>query len=335
MTTVKAIIGLTGTPRIPVTALALALLVSLLGTISAPNPSISIASPDEVKWSRVDIPTDGQAGNWVLASGSNVQHLTMAADGTLYCHANPSGTSYTLFKSTDGGYSWSHTGQGTDAIVAIATAPDDASIVYYATASNIYQSADAGTSFTLLPLSPGGAGSDNITITSLDIARPDDNSIIAVGTRDTDDSQYGGICILDEDEPFTGWINTNIGNYDVCIVAFSPNFAADRQLVAVVTDETDTLVTTRIGDTDWGHVIGDATIEGLAAVSAAIAFPDDYDATTADYALFMAIDTSSDSGDVYMLHGTRAPGSSMAIDLDIGATYKHSPRVISAHIRLW
>ena len=310
--------------RTVVTALALTLLISLLGAISSPGPAVSRASPDEVKWSRVNIPTDGEAGDWVLASGSNVQHLTMAVDGTLYCYANPSGTSYTLFKSTDAGCSWSHTGQANDAIVDIATAPDDAGIVYYATTSNIYQSADAGTSFTLLPLSPGGAGSDNITITSLDITRPAGNSIIAVGTRDTDDSQYGGVYILNEDEPLTGWINTNIGNYDVCTVTFSPNFTADRQLVAVVTDETDTLVTTRIGDTDWGQVVGDATIEGLAAISAAIAFPDDYDATTEDYALFVAIDTGSDSGDVYMVHGTWAPGSSMAIDLDIGDAYNLS-----------
>ena len=77
------------TVKIPVLALALTLLLSLLGTISAPDPAV--ATPDEVKWSRVNIPTEGETGNWVLASGSNVQHLTMAVDGTFYCYANPSG----------------------------------------------------------------------------------------------------------------------------------------------------------------------------------------------------------------------------------------------------
>ncbi len=305
-----------------VVALALTLLLSSPYTIPIPNPVA--ATPDEVKWSRVNIPTEGETGNWVLASGSNIQHLTMAADGAIYCYANPSGTSYTLFKSTDAGYSWSPTGKVTGVIVDIATSPDDANIVYYATTSNIYKSADAGTSFTQWTLNPGRAGSGNITISSIDVARLDSNSIIAVGTRDTDAAQYGGVYILDENKPLTGWINTNIGNYDICAVAFSPNFAADRQLVAVVTNETNTLVTTRIGNTEWGKIIGNATIGGLTPISAAIAFPDDYNATTEDYAMFVAIDTGSDSGDVYMVNGIWAPGSSMATDLDIGSAYNLS-----------
>jgi len=134
-------------------AVGLVLLLSLLG-LGTP----AIAAPDTVKWSQVNLPTEGESGNWVLASGSDVQHLTMAIDGTLYCYANPSGTSYTLFKSTDGGYSWSYTGKVKDTIVDIATAPDNASIVYYATSSDVYQSTDAGDSFSQLPPNPGGAG---------------------------------------------------------------------------------------------------------------------------------------------------------------------------------
>ncbi|MFC1932912.1 hypothetical protein ACFLXU_04710 [Chloroflexota bacterium] len=322
MATNKAKISHKTTGKAPLVALALILLLSLLGTISLPNPAV--ATPDEVKWSRVNIPTEGEAGNWVLANGSDVRHLTMATDGTVYCYANPSGTSYTLFKSTDAGYSWSHTGQVRDAIVDIATVSDDANVVYYATAAGIYKSDDANDGFILLPPNPGGAGSDNVTITSIDVARLDGNSIIAVGTRDTDDSQYGGVYILDENEPFTGWTNTNIGNYDVLTIAFSPDYTADRQLVSIVTDEQDTIVSTRIDDADWGSIIGDATIEGLAPVSAAIAFPDNYDITTEEYVLFVAIDTGSGNGDVYMVSGIWAPGSSAATDLDIGSAYNLS-----------
>ena len=112
-------------------ALGLTLLPSLIGSTLLTSPVL--ATPEEVKWSRVNIPTEGDSGNWVLASGSNVQQLTMASDGTIYAYANPSGTSYTLFKSTNGGYSWSPTGKVTNAIVDIATAPDDASTIYYAT----------------------------------------------------------------------------------------------------------------------------------------------------------------------------------------------------------
>ena len=77
-------------------ALGLFLLLTLLSSISPVRPAA--ASPDEVKWTPVNIPTEGKPGNWVLADGSDICHLTMAIDGTLYGYANPSGTDYTLFK---------------------------------------------------------------------------------------------------------------------------------------------------------------------------------------------------------------------------------------------
>ncbi len=300
-------------------ALGLSLLI-ILASITATSPAA--ANPDEIKWSRVNIPAEGTAGNWVLASGSDVQHLTMAIDGTLYCYASPSGTSYTLFKSTDGGYSWSYTGNVKDSIVALATAPDVASVIYYATSSNIYRSTDAGNNFVSLLANPGGAGSNNVEITSIDVAYLG-YYIIVVGTRDTDNGEYGGIYTLDERTPFT-WTDTNLGNYDVYAVAFSPNFPADRQLVAVVTDETDTLVTSKVGDAAWGATISDARLDKdnsgiptpvVVATSADIAFPEDYDISIAYYTLFVAIDTGSGNGDVYRTNGA------VATDLNIGSAY--------------
>ena len=196
MVTGKANTYLTAASRLFGPALALTLLISLLGTINAASP-VS-ATPDEVKREKVNIPTEGETGNWVLAAGSDVKHLTMAKDGTLYAYANPSGTSYTLFKSVDAGYSWSATGDVQAAIGGIATAPDDASIIYYATASSVYESTDTGKTFNPLPPGPGGAGTGNITITSIDVARLSGKSLIAVGTTDSDGSQYGGIYTLDE-----------------------------------------------------------------------------------------------------------------------------------------
>ena len=90
------------------------MLLCLLGLISPPTPAV--ADPDEVKWSRVNIPTEGKAGNWVLANGSDVAHLTMDINGTLYDYVT--GLTYTLYKSTDEGRSWSYTGEVTNAIVA-------------------------------------------------------------------------------------------------------------------------------------------------------------------------------------------------------------------------
>ncbi|MDP3879549.1 MAG: hypothetical protein Q8Q07_04480, partial [Dehalococcoidales bacterium] len=300
-------------------ALALTFLLGLIGAISAPGPANAL--PDEAKWSRVNIPGEGESGQWALASDSNVQHLTMAADGTLYSYANPSGTSYRLFRSTDAGATWTATGKVKDTISDIATAPDDAAVIYYATASSVHKSVDAGANFTLLPLSPGGAGSDNIEITSIAVTLQGNNNLVAVGTRDTDAAQYGGVHILDEASPFSGWVNTNAGNIDVYRVAFSPEFTTDRQLLAVATDETDTFIISRISDNDWGTIIGDARIEALTPVAATIAFPDNYDIASEDSVFFVAIDSASNNGDVYKVYGMWAPDSSTAIDLNIGAAY--------------
>ncbi len=305
--------------RIFSTALALVLLLNSLTLSLSPHPAV--ASPDEAKWSRVSIPTEGKPGDWVLASGSSVSYLTMAIDGTLYCYANPSATEYRLFKSTDDGSGWSYTGEIEDAIVGIAAAPNDASIIYYATTSNVYKSTDAGDSFTTLPANPGGAGSNGVEITSLDVALLDGGTMVGVSTRDTDATEYGGVYTLDESTPGAVWANTNIGDYDVLSVAFSPNFTTDGQLVAVATDEADAIVTSKIGDAGWGDTIGDATIAGVVPVSVAIAFPDDYDIDAASCILFVGIDTGTGNGDVYQVDRVWAPGNSVATDLDIGSAY--------------
>ncbi len=305
-------------------------LILLLNLLFIPVRSAIAVPDDEVRWSRVNIPTEGKAGNWVLADGSDIQHLAMAIDGTLYAYGK--GLTYTLLKSTDGGYSWSYTGMVQDSIVDIATVPNDASVVYYATSSNVYKSADAGNSFVLLPPNPGGAGTNNLEITSIDVASLG-YYIIVVGTRDTDGSEYGGVYVLSESERFTSWIDTNVGSYDVYAVAFSPNFSADRQLVAVATNETDTLVTTKVGDARWGATVGDARLDrdnsGIptpvaVAASADIAFPEDYDVTRGRYGLFVAIDTGSGSGDVYRINRT------VATDLNIGFAYGLSNTDVTA-----
>ena len=291
-------------------ALFVVLLLSLLS-------STAIADTDEVKWVRFNIPLDGKPGNWVLATGSEVQHLTMAGDGTLYAYGK--GLTYTLYKSTDGGCSWSAISKVKDAIIDIAIAPDG--VLYYATSSTIYKSADD--KFIPLP-TPGGAGSNEVEITSFDITRVNSNIIVA-GTRDKDNIQYGGVYILDEIAPFT-WIDTSLGNYDVYAVAFSPNFPGDQQLVAVVTNETNTFVTTKFGNAGWGATIGNARLNKdnstppapvAVANSATIVFPEDYDSQImASY--FVAIDAGGDNGDVYKIN------RSVAADLNIGASYNLS-----------
>ena len=42
-----------------------------------------VSALDEAQWTPVNIPTEGVAGKWTLANGSDIRHLTMANDGTL------------------------------------------------------------------------------------------------------------------------------------------------------------------------------------------------------------------------------------------------------------
>ena len=290
-------------------AAALTLLWLLLGLPILTSPVL--ANPDTVKWSKVNIPTQGKPGGWVLASGSDAQHLTRASDGTLYAYGK--GLTYTLYQSTDGGYSWSAIGKVKDAIVDIAIAPDN--VVYYATSSQVYKSVDGVSKFAALP-TPGGAGGNNIEITSIDVARLNNNNIIVVGTRDIDNVQYGGIYLLDEANLFT-WADTSLGNYDVYSVALSPNYPGDHQIIAVVSNEIHTFITTNFGGAGWGTTIANAKIDNLVPVSASIAFPEDYDSgIIASY--FVAIDSGVNQGDAYRVE------NSIVTDLNIGVAYNLS-----------
>ena len=284
-------------------------------------------SADDVKWSRVSTPAEGNAGSWLLANGSDVKHLTMSANGTLYAYAQ--GPGYTLYRSTDGGHHWTYTGDVQDSIVDIAISPQDENTIYYATAANVYRSADGGEKFYQLPANPGGAGSNNVEITDIAVTYLSGNTI-AVATRDTDNAEYGGVFVLDEESAAPNWADTSLGNYDTYALEFSPGYPADRQLVAVVTDETDTFVRFKNGSAGWGATIGDARLDqdnsGIPASvvvssSAAVVFPSDYEGTSPDTALFIAIDTGTGDGDVYKIAAAESPGSSHATDLNAGSAY--------------
>ncbi len=263
------------------------------------------------------IPAEGESGGWILASGADTRYPARAADGTLYCYATPTGTAHRLFKSGNGGISWSQTGGVQDSIVDIVTVPGDAGTLYYATSSIIYKSTDAGVSFVPLPANPGGSGGNNLEIASIDITGPGTANLVAAGTRDTDASEYGGVFILDENNLPAGWVNTGIGSYDVYRVAFSPHFTDDGQLLAVASDEADSFVLARIADENWGATISGTTVPGVVPASAVIAFPDDYQALTEGGSLFIGLDTGSDGGDVYRI--SLAAGSLTTTDLDIGS----------------
>jgi photosystem II stability/assembly factor-like uncharacterized protein len=295
--------------------LTLMLFLALFAAIIPVHQPVS--ATDAAQWTPVNIPAEGNAGKWTLANGSDLRYLTLANDGTLYCYANPSGTTYTLFKSKDGGRSWTTTGKVTDVIIDIAALPQDGTNIYYATTSRIYKSVDAGSTFIPLPLNPGGAGSGNVVITSIDVVRAGDANTVVVSTIDTDTSQYGGVYLLDESQSGSAWVNTNIGNYDVYRVVFSPDYANDRQIIAAASDEVDTCTRVKINTLNWGQMIGNARIRGIVPSAANIAFPDEYNGMSDNATFFLGIDTAVNSGDVYKITGAPAPAPSTAKDLKV------------------
>jgi photosystem II stability/assembly factor-like uncharacterized protein len=309
--------------------LATLIIIILLNfTVFTLRPALT-AAPEALRWTRVDIPTEGEVGGWTLANGSDIKHLTTAADGTLYAYGE--GLTYTLYKSTDSGFKWTPIGNVQDIITDIAVSPHDANIIYYATATLIYQSTDGGITFESLPPSPGGAGTGNITITSIAVTYLNNNIIVA-STKDTDNGEFGGVYILNAGDIVPVWTDSGIGDYDVYAVAFSPSYTIDRQTIAVTTDETDTFIHNKIGNAEWNAFIGRAILNRdnasspnavAVAEEATIAFPIDYyaDTSSGNSYFFVGIDTGTGNGDVYKIDCVDAPGESIATDLNCGAAY--------------
>ncbi|GAI47566.1 unnamed protein product, partial [marine sediment metagenome] len=102
---------------------------------------------------------------------------------------------------------------------------------------------------------------------------------------------YGEVYVLSTKTGMT-WLAQVVGDYDVLAVGFSPFFADDEGIVAVVTDDYEsatglTRVTFAFAYTatggGWGVDFGDAKVrdaygDDFASSHARIAFPDDFDA---------------------------------------------------------
>lgn len=298
----------------------LAVALVLFSLLSPVFPAGTVAATEGARWSSVNVPTEGRPGNWVLAAGSDVLRLAQAVDGSLY--AAVSGVGYTLFKSINGGYAWSYVGNVRDNIVDIATSPRDANWLYYATASTVYRSSDAGKTFVALPGNPGGAGAGNIEITSIAVSWQNAH-VVVVGTRDNDSGQFGGVYTISEDRLFSGWTDAGLVGYDVCAVSYAPGYAGDRQVIAVATNETDTYVLTRYGSAGWGATLSNARLSrdnsfSIVATSAQVSFPNDYSADAANSVVYVGV-AAGGNGDVYQV--SLSSGISSAADLSVGSGY--------------
>jgi len=325
----------------------LGLVIILLLVPFALLPAPAQAEPEADAWTRYPIPQKGEAGGWVLTGGgTGVTAIGVSYDGTLYAATEETSGSllngYNLFKSTDDGYTWTPlwkipandkpaggpVSDPASKIIALLLPrweyPD---ILYLATQYNVYKSTDGGENFTTVGIRPAYSSGTNPTsclITSLDVTYFHNNYLVLVGSRDADAGagDYGGIYFYDESQFFTSWLDLRVGGgaagtkYDVLDVAFSPNFTDDMQVVAVVTDETDTIITTKLNYSDWGAVIGDATLSDVVATGGCLAFPADYDSSDVEdkYIQYIGLDAGVASA-VYMVIGYETPDSSLVLPM--------------------
>lgn len=276
--------------------MTIALLAGLAGASVISTGGVSSAATSSLEWTPFSVPDETHSQ---LYPGSDVGPMALTSDGgTLFASVNASGD-WDLLKSTDGGYTWRETGfpTGSTEIVAVKLSPSWSSdgTIYVATTDSVYRSKDRGGAFTALSMSGVGG-----TITSLDTGKNAEGKVMVVLGTSTE-------VYLFED----GWVAQGIGSYSVLAVAFSPSYATDEVIVAVVNSETQTLVRTKAGA--WGS-IANALITNNTSYRACIGLPSDYSTTAPK--LFVGLSGASNIGDIFSIAWS---GGFTSTDLDVSA----------------
>ncbi|MFC2001298.1 WD40/YVTN/BNR-like repeat-containing protein, partial [Chloroflexota bacterium] len=222
-------------------SLAVMLLVSLLFS------ALPASASNTLDWEAEDIPDD--TGFVILAS--DVKDIAVAADGqTIYAAI---GTT-TLYKSTDAGVSWVElTDQAVNSDF-VAIAPDDDDIVAYANAGTpaVYVSTNGGSSFSTLGTiqeQTDGTAANTLTDLAISAAASGKNY---VGVSGYEANNNANLWYFNVGHAAPVWKETNdkegfnsdkpdaddaTGSANVtAALAFSPNFASDLCLTAIVSN---------------------------------------------------------------------------------------------------
>lgn len=225
-----------------------------------PCSSASASPPDSavLKWAAIDTP-DSFIERYDIRSPSEVSAMAVASGGkTLYAIDIPKASSGPsvipgLWKSTDGGYSWSlKTTQylvaavpaPTFPVMDVGIAPDDANMVAVVclNAANtlrreVYLSTDGGTSWYYSGAIPwvygGGEQIGDIAISpGYQLTGEPVHDIIVCSRNPADGNGQGEVYVLTY-PGFGGWKAQGFGFGDVITIACSPNYTSDFSLVAM------------------------------------------------------------------------------------------------------
>jgi len=239
-------------------------LVAAVATVATVN-----ADPGADKFDRMALPS---TADYQMFPDTDIWDITAADDGTVFAIVEdtstlrwtPLSSNYRVFKSNDGGYTWdklwaipaNEPTQITAAGLPVEIVPqpgyDDTDaanrVVFLATDDNLYRSLDGGDSFTRIVPECPGLVDPNLAIpydliTSLDVAENMNvaGTYVAVVGTGTLLAGGEGVFTWNEDN-LLSWRDKKAGNsvygtgYEALDVMFSPNYADDGVIVAILND---------------------------------------------------------------------------------------------------
>lgn len=288
--------------------------------VPAPQP---LAAAD-ARWSEVPLPQTGAASGWRLAPGTDITNLVRDEQGRLYVWVT--GTGGGLFRTDSAG-------ENIIRLYASGNSATDMRVtqtgqIYYATDSTVYRSDDGGLSFQTLDINPGGPGK---RITGLSIIGNNGVNLIAVSVTDDTAGAWGGVYLLNEQEIFSKWLDTGIGDFDVLDVFISPAFITDRTILALASNGTDTFVMTSNGSTWLATPLRHAGGSSSVAVNGKLALPSDF-STAVNPQFYATLDTDSDNGGLWLVLGQSAPQLPVAVELSSAGTADYTCLTVNGSI---
>ncbi len=202
------------------------------------------ATPATIRFTIATAPPKGKpevvtpvVSTLLILPNSDVSRIAVAYNNTIYAIDSPRGR---IYRSEHAGYGWTNISRSLGATapwVDLAVAPDDPKIVGVVTngGTEVYLSTDGGASFNSTGLAGKLGAAERVTCLAIspDYSRRD----IAVGTST---SNGNGRIWANTIKGFpSGWLDMSTGAVgwskgDVFAIEFSPNFAADGTLAAIV-----------------------------------------------------------------------------------------------------
>jgi hypothetical protein len=295
-------------------------------------PSPAQADTTALEWTSVDKP--GTSGN-VVVSPSEVNEIAIGDDGVLYAVD----VAYSkVYRSLDGGVSWEEITRwlvdaGAELPASkIAVAPGKPGIVAVVTSDGtaVYLSTDGGATWTDTPVPSLTGTIQAITISNEYTESGDSFREIAIATAVWGDNDTTGqIWVLRLGESWASWRNQDliidpsyIGG-EVSALAYSPDYANDKTILAVASTSSDVAPPYRnrtwlcLGERDtsakttsWNtmtsypvEIISAGDAPGVSWIHSSLALPSDYSSDEASSRqLFVSCDREPDADDdVYWL----------------------------------